>query len=95
MEYGQEQPMGVIYALWTQILCKLLQQGTAFFASTSLFALGGCFALLGAADKVATVLADVAFITETSRASFGNQNVRAFIDLRICVFQIWLGVSTV
>lgn len=51
-------------------IMQTLQQGTAFFASTSLFALGGCFALLGSSDQVATVLADVAFMTETTRTSF-------------------------
>ena len=30
-----------------------LQQGTAFFASSSLLAIGGCFALLGATEQVA------------------------------------------
>ena len=29
-----------------------LQQGTAFFASTSVFAIGGCFALMNASDQV-------------------------------------------
>jgi len=51
-------------------IMQTLQQGTAFFASTSLFAIGGCFALLGSSDQVATVLADVAFMTETTRTSF-------------------------
>lgn len=36
-----------------------LQQGTAFFASSCLLALGGCFALLGSTDAVLDVLADV------------------------------------
>ncbi|TIS03410.1 MAG: DUF599 family protein, partial [Mesorhizobium sp.] len=36
-----------------------LQQGTAFFASSSLIALGGCFALLGASDRVLTIMADL------------------------------------
>ena len=35
----------------TQIMAGL-QNGTAFFASTSIFAIGGCFALLGATDRV-------------------------------------------
>ncbi|TIP58704.1 MAG: DUF599 family protein, partial [Mesorhizobium sp.] len=33
-----------------------LQQGTAFFASSSLIAIGGCFALLGASEQVVSVL---------------------------------------
>jgi uncharacterized membrane protein len=36
-----------------------LQQGTAFFASSSLVAIGGCFALLNAADHVTTVVSDL------------------------------------
>jgi uncharacterized membrane protein len=47
-----------------------LQQGTAFFASTSIFAIGGCLALLGASDQVMTVLGDLPFGTVTSRAEF-------------------------
>lgn len=36
-----------------------LQQGTAFFASSCLIAIGGCFALLGSTDAVLNVLADI------------------------------------
>lgn len=36
-----------------------LQQGTAFFASSALLALGGCFALLQSSDKVLMLLADL------------------------------------
>lgn len=36
-----------------------LQQGTAFFASSSLIALGGCFALLGAPDAALSILDDL------------------------------------
>ncbi len=32
-----------------------LQQGTAFFASVTMFAIGGCFALLGSAERVHNV----------------------------------------
>ena len=38
-----------------------LQQGTAFFASSALVAIGGCFALLGATDQVLAVLSDLPF----------------------------------
>lgn len=47
-----------------------LQQGTAFFASSSLIALGGCFALLGASEKVLPVLADMPFGAPSSQAAF-------------------------
>lgn len=36
-----------------------LQQGTAFFASASALAIGGCLAILGSSDLVATVLDDL------------------------------------
>lgn len=41
-----------------------LQQGTAFFASSSLIAIGGCFALLGASDRVLAVLADLPYFSQ-------------------------------
>ena len=47
-----------------------LQQGTAFFASSSLIALGGCFALLGASDQVLTVLSDLPLSATSSRSAF-------------------------
>lgn len=53
----------------TQIMAGL-QNGTAFFASTSIFAIGGCFALLGATEKVDTVLGDLAFVDYSGRAAF-------------------------
>src|SRR5690606_9789127 len=36
-----------------------LQQGTAFFGSSSLIAIGGCFALVGSSDRVLNVLSDL------------------------------------
>jgi uncharacterized membrane protein len=47
-----------------------LQQGTAFFASTSLFAIGGCFAMLRASGEVIAVLTDLPLVAETSRGAF-------------------------
>ena len=44
----------------TSILAGL-QQGTAFFASTSVFAIGGCFALMNASDQVIAVSASLPF----------------------------------
>ncbi|MEF2073259.1 DUF599 domain-containing protein [Consotaella aegiceratis] len=38
-----------------------LQQGTAFFASACIFAIGGCFALLGSVDRIAAISADLPF----------------------------------
>jgi uncharacterized membrane protein len=47
-----------------------LQQGTAFFASSSLFAIGGCFALLNASEQVLMVVADLPLGQTPSRAAF-------------------------
>lgn len=46
-----------------------LQQGTAFFASASIFAIGGCFAMLGSTDVVASISADLPFQASTDRPS--------------------------
>lgn len=53
----------------TQILGGL-QNGTAFFASTTIFAIGGCFALLGATEKVDAILQDIPFLVAGGRAMF-------------------------
>ncbi|KIP99139.1 membrane protein [Agrobacterium tumefaciens] len=53
----------------TQIMAGL-QNGTAFFASTSIFAIGGCFALLGATDQVESVFSDLPFVHYAGRTAF-------------------------
>ncbi len=47
-----------------------LQNGTAFFASTSLIAIGGALTLLQSADRVVEVFADLPFATTTTRAAW-------------------------
>jgi len=47
-----------------------LQQGTAFFGSSSLIAIGGCFALLGASDQVLNVLSELPLTTTSPRPVF-------------------------
>ena len=47
-----------------------LQAGTAFFASTSVFAIGGCFALMNASDQVIGVFRDLPVSLPSSRAMF-------------------------
>jgi uncharacterized membrane protein len=47
-----------------------LQTGTGFFASTSLFALGGCFALIGQSQQVLGVLSEIPFINAPERGVF-------------------------
>lgn len=53
----------------TQIMSGL-QNGTAFFASTAIFALGGCFALLGATEQVDAVFKDLPFVIHGGRTAF-------------------------
>ena len=45
-----------------------LQQGTAFFASTSLFAIGGCFALFESTDRILQIAGDLSLPAGESRA---------------------------
>jgi len=47
-----------------------LQNGTAFFASTSLLAIGGCFAMLNAADHVYGVMRDLALVEAIPKGLF-------------------------
>jgi uncharacterized membrane protein len=47
-----------------------LQNGTSFFASTSLLAIGGGFALLNASDRVAEVFADLPYVVPTTRGVY-------------------------
>jgi uncharacterized membrane protein len=47
-----------------------LQNGTAFFASTSLIAIGGTLTLLQSTDRVVAVFADLPFATPTTRAAW-------------------------
>ena len=53
----------------TQVMAGL-QNGTAFFASTSLIAIGGALALLRAADDVLKIFADLPFGIDTSRSAW-------------------------
>ncbi|MBX9456080.1 MAG: DUF599 family protein [Rhizobium sp.] len=53
----------------TQIMAGL-QNGTGFFASTSLFALGGCFALLGATEQVEAIFRDLPIMLQGGRQGF-------------------------
>jgi uncharacterized membrane protein len=47
-----------------------LQNGTAFFASTSLIAIGGALTLLRSPDEVLTVMASLPFGIETTRTQW-------------------------
>lgn len=45
-----------------------LQNGTAFFGSTSLLAIGGCFALLNATEQAVSILNELPFPVDTTPA---------------------------
>lgn len=47
-----------------------LQQGTAFFASTALIAIGGAFSLLNAADRIVQIAGDLAVPLAASRTEW-------------------------
>jgi uncharacterized membrane protein len=49
---------------------QALQNGTAFFASTTVLAIGGCFALLGATDEAVAVFNALPFGIDMSRAGY-------------------------
>ncbi len=53
----------------TQIFAGL-QNGTAFFATSSMFALGSCFALLGATEKVDQVFSNLPLVPYGGRTAF-------------------------
>ncbi len=58
----------------TSILAGL-QQGTAFFASTSVFAIGGCFALMNASDQVISVGSNLPVMIPSSRPMFETKSL--------------------
>jgi len=53
----------------TQVMAGL-QNGTAFFASTSLIAIGGALTLLQSADRVVEIFSDLPFATQMTRAAW-------------------------
>ncbi|MGY4358836.1 putative membrane protein [Bradyrhizobium sp. i1.7.7] len=77
-----------------QIMASL-QNGTAFFASTSLFALGGALALLHATNDAITILSKLPIDLSTSPAMWELKCVRPRADLRLRLLQIRLGLSPV
>lgn len=45
-----------------------LQQGTGFFASSCIFAIGGCFALIGSSEQIAMIVTDLPLDATFDRA---------------------------
>ena len=73
-----------------------LQQGTAFFASSSLIALGGCFALLGATDQVLVVLSDLPLDGDAiPRGLFEIKVIGLVLILAYCLLQVRLVLPAV
>src|SRR5690606_25481285 len=64
-----------------------LQQGTAFFGSSSLIAIGGCFALIGSSDRVLNVLSDLPLSTGAMRAAFEIKVIGLILVLAYSFFK--------
>ena len=64
-----------------------LQQGTAFFASSALLAIGGCFALIGASDQVLAVLGDLPFAGAPARQVFEIKVIGLILLLAYAFFK--------
>lgn len=64
-----------------------LQQGTAFFASSALLALGGCFALLQASDAVIMVLSDLPGTAPPARAAYEMKVLGLMVILAYTFFK--------
>jgi uncharacterized membrane protein len=64
-----------------------LQQGTAFFASSTLVAMGSCFALLNATDRVLAVLSDVPLFEEPARGVFEIKTIGLIVLFAYAFFK--------
>ena len=64
-----------------------LQNGTAFFASTSLIAIGGTLALLQSADRVVAIFADLPFGHETTRGAWEAKVIGLAVILGYAFFK--------
>lgn len=64
-----------------------LQQGTAFFGSSALIAVGGCFALIGASDRVLNVLGELPLSTVPSRPVFEVKVIGLILILAYSFFK--------
>jgi uncharacterized membrane protein len=60
-----------------------LQQGSAYFGSASILAIGGCFALFGSTDAVLQIYRDIPFIEPIPRGAF---ELKVFGLTTICVY---------
>ena len=72
-----------------------LQQGTAFFASSSLIALGGCFALLGASGSGSVGAERPASGRDIIPRGLSDEGVWAGADPGFFLLQVWLGLPAI
>ena len=68
------------------ILGNLLH-GVAFFASTSILAIGGVLAMLGASDMAVQIIADLPFATATSRLAWELKTLLLVVTLIFAFFK--------
>ncbi len=64
-----------------------LQQGTAFFASSALIALGSCFALLQSSEEVLSLLRDIPFAGPPDRAVYEMKVLGLMVILAYTFFK--------
>ena len=72
-----------------------LQQGTAFFASTCILAIGGCFAMLGSGDVVLRLYNELPFATATTARAWEAKLIGLCNDLRLFLLQVRLVLPAV
>lgn len=70
----------------SNILGNLLH-GVAFFASTSILAIGGVLAMLGASDMALQIIADLPFATATSRLAWELKTLLLVVTLIFAFFK--------
>lgn len=64
-----------------------LQQGTAFFASSSLIAIGGCFALVGSPDNLLSLLDELPYAGAPTRHLFELKAIGLVVLLAYAFFK--------
>ena len=64
-----------------------LQQGTAFFGSSALIAIGGCFALIGSSDSALGVFSDLPLSATATRPLFETKVIGLLLILAYAFFK--------
>lgn len=96
--YGLSQRMNLQRRNWMRTLLRRdlrmidtaimagLQQGTGFFASGCIFAIGGCFALIGSAERIAAIVTDLPLAELSVSANFDRGLVEAKLLGLVTIF---------